>query len=346
MSIQEARAAARGWVFAEVANIPDFCGAYFAGSTSGLPGDAPLPGTSDLDVNVVFSGPSRPSQVGKLVHRGVLLDVTHLSLEQLRTPDLVLGHYHLAGGFRTLGVIADPTGHLSALQAAVSRDFARRRWVRRRCEHARRRVLDGLDALDESGPFHDRVIGWLFPTGVTTHVLLVAGLRNPTVRRRYAAVRELLAERGRLGFHETLLDLLGCATLSRRRAEEHLAVLTEAFDVARGVIRSPFSFASEISEVARPLAVGGSRELIERGLHREAMFWIAVTFSRCQKVLAADAPEDLKRRFDPAYRRLLGDLGITSPADLRRRRDAVIAHLPRVWEEAEAILAATRGIED
>jgi hypothetical protein len=26
---------------------------------------------------------------------------------------------------------------------------------------------------------------WLFPTGVTCHVLLVAALRNPTVRLRY-----------------------------------------------------------------------------------------------------------------------------------------------------------------
>jgi hypothetical protein len=30
------------------------------------------------------------------------------------------------------------------------------------------------------------------PTGVTTHVLLTAGLRNPTIRRRYQAVRALL----------------------------------------------------------------------------------------------------------------------------------------------------------
>src|SRR5262249_4723595 len=30
-----------------------------------------------------------------------------------------------------------------------------------------------------------------------------------------------------------------------------------------------------------------SLELIESGYHREAMFWIAVTHSRCQKVLSA-----------------------------------------------------------
>ncbi|MFK4066636.1 hypothetical protein [Streptomyces sp. NPDC029674] len=34
---------------------------------------------------------------------------------------------------------------------------------------------------------------WLFPTGVTCHVLLAAALRNPTVRLRYPAACEALA---------------------------------------------------------------------------------------------------------------------------------------------------------
>jgi hypothetical protein len=190
------------------------------------------------------------------------------------------------------------------------------------------------------------VIAWLFPTGVTAHLLLVAGLRNPTVRRRYVDVRELLAEYGQPAFHETLLDLLGCARMRRERAEQHLAALTEVFDVAKAVVKTPFSFASDISDLARPLTIDGSRDLIECGLHREAMFWIAVTYSRCQKVLAVDAPEELQQRFDPGYRQLLGDLGITSFADLQERSTQIKAHLARVWVSAEAIMAANPGIED
>jgi hypothetical protein len=57
------------------------------------------------------------------------------------------------------------------------------------------------------------------------------------------------------------------------------------FDTAKAVIKTPFSFASDISDAAGPIAIDGSRELIERGLHREAVFWIVVTYSRCQKVL-------------------------------------------------------------
>jgi hypothetical protein len=187
MRVREAKSAARNWVIEEASGMLGFQGAYFAGSANELVEDALVPPSSDLDLNVVFTGGIGPTRRGKFVHRGMLLDVTCLSLAELGSPEQILGHYHLAGGFRTRSIILDPSGHLTALQAAVSRDFARREWVRRRCGHARSRILEQLDALSAAGPFHDQVVGWLFPTGVTTHVLLVAGLQNPTVRRRYVA---------------------------------------------------------------------------------------------------------------------------------------------------------------
>jgi hypothetical protein len=202
-----------------------------------------------------------------------------------------------------------------------------------------------LRGADEAELFHDQVSAWLFGTSVTTHVLLAAGLKNPTVRRRYMASKELLAEYGRLDFYETLLELLGCARMSRTCVEDHLAALGEVFDAAKTVIKTPFFFASDISDAARPIAIDGSRELIERGCHREAIFWIVATYSRCQKILYHDAPEETRDRFDPSFRRLLGDLGITSLADLRRRGDEVKESLPRLWAVAEAIIAANPEIE-
>lgn len=343
--VREAKTVARQWVIEKGSVIPGLYGAYVAGSANWLPDDAVLPPTSDLDINVISSGPNALSHRGKFVYRDLLLEVTPLSLERFQSPDLILGDYHLAGGFRTPSIISDPSGRLTELQTAVSCDYARREWVRRRCDHARHEVLIGLAALDEPGSFPDRVTSWLFATGRTTHILLVAGLSNPTVRRRYVAARELLAEYGQLAFYETLLELLGCAWLSRSRVEEHLAALTEVFDVVKEVIRTPFSFASDIDDVARPLAIDSSRELIECGYHREAMFWIAVTYSRCQQVLAVDAPRGMKDRFEPGYRCVLGDLGITSVGDLRERGDQVKRDLNRVWDVAEGIMAANTGIQ-
>lgn len=345
MLIKQAKRVACDWALREVSRLPGVHGVYLAGSVNWLPDDAVLPPTSDVDLNVVFTGRSQAIAPSKFVYDGVLLGVTSLSLEELRSPEQVLGHYHLAGGFRTPSVILDPSGHLTALQRAVSRDFARGEWVRRRCRHARSRVLQQLEALNASDPICDQVIGWLFPAGVTTHVLLVAGLRNPTVRRRYAAVRELLKNYGQLEFYEELLELLGCAGISRGRVAQHLAALTEAFDAAQATIKTPFPFACDISKAARPTAIDGSQELIDQSLHREAVFWMAVTYSRCQKVLTADAPVARQRQFEAGYRELIGDLGVASSADLQGRAEQVKALLPRVVEVAEAIIAANPEIK-
>jgi hypothetical protein len=340
---QGKKVAAR-WMREEASFAPELCGAFFHGSINWLPDNAVLPAASDIDVMIVLDNPDPPIKLGKVRYGDVLLDVSYLARDQLRSPEQVLGQYHLAGSFRTPSVILDPSGHLTALQAAVARAYAQRRWVRRRCEHARDKVLSGY-RLDQSAPFYDQVTAWLFPAGITTHVLLVAGLKNPTVRTRYVAAQRLLTEYGRSDFYEPLLDLLGCAEMNRARVEHHLAALTDAFDAAKAVIRTPFFFASDISDVARPLAIDGSRELIERGQHREAVFWIVATYARCLKVFGHDAPE-LTDTFEDGFRQLVGDLGITSSADLHRRTDQVQRFLPRVWDVAEAIMADNREIED
>lgn len=345
MIVNQAKEVARRWVVEEASGAPGFRGAFFHGSTTWLPDDALLRADSDLDVIVVSAGSAPPAGFGKFRYRDVLLDVSSLPDDQLRPPDHVLGLYHLAGSFRAPGIIADPTGRLTALQVAVGKDYAKRRWVLRRCAHARDRVLRNLQSLDAAAPFHDQVTAWLFAAGVIAHVLLVAGLRNPTVRRRYGATRELLAEYGRLDAYDTLLDLIGCAEMSRAQVEHHLAALAEAFDAAKAVIETPLFFASDISAIARPIAIDGSRELIARGQHREAMFWIVATASRCQKILHHDAPAELRERFNPGYRHLLGDLGIASAADLRRRGAQVERALPQFWEVAGAIIAVNPGIE-
>jgi hypothetical protein len=203
--VRDGKDSARRWVTEEASMLPGVEGAFFHGSATEMPDDAPLPVASDVDALVVLGDPVPPVKLGKMPYRGVLLDVSALPGNDLQSPDQVLGRYDPAGSFRRPSVISDPTGRLGALRAAVSRDFAKRRWVARRCAHARERVLRHLQSADAAAPFHDRVTAWLFATGVTTHILLVAGLRNPTVRRRYAATRDLLADYGHLGFFETLL---------------------------------------------------------------------------------------------------------------------------------------------
>jgi hypothetical protein len=191
----------------------------------------------------------------------------------------------------------------------VARHFAERRWVRRRCQDAEARIVDRLGRLDRSQALPAQVLAWLFPTGVTTHVLLTAGLRNPTVRLRYLAVGTLLADYGLAGFTEELLALLGCGHLTGERVERHLAAMTAVFDDAAAVARTPFPFASDISAAARPIAVDGGRDLIAGGHHREAVFWTVATYACCLTILAGDAPAATRARHEPGFAALLADLG-------------------------------------
>jgi hypothetical protein len=293
---------------------------------------------------LVFAEPP-PVKLGKFVYQGVILEVSYLSWAALQAPEQILRTAHLAGSFKGPSIIADPTGRLTVLQAAVARDYTKRTWVMARCQGTKAKLLHNLDSLRATDPWPDQVSAWLFGTGLTTHLLLVAGLRNPTVRKRYLAARELLAAYGQLAFYTALLDLLGCTQLRAAQVTAHLDALTAAFDVAKTVIKSPFFFAADISDLGRPVAIDGSRALIEQGDHREAIFWIVATYARCQQIFEHDAPPAVGAQFAPGFQGLLADLGIGSFADLDARRAAVKAFLPRLWTMTEAVLAANPEID-
>ena len=345
MIIREAREIVKQWVREEASQRPGFLGAFFHGSINWLSDDAPLPTTSDVDVMIVLSAPAPVEKLGKILYQDLIIEASYLPSDQIRTAEQVLGVSHLAGSLRGGSIIADPTGHLHAIQAEVSRNYAKRAWVVRRCEHAEGKLRANLQSIAETVPYHDQVIAWLFGTGVTTHILLAAGLRNPTVRKRYLAVRDLLVAYGHADFYEALLDLLGCAWMTRAAVEAHLDPLIAVFNSASSVLRTPFSFAADISEQARPVAIDGSREMIEHGDHREAMFWLAVTYTRCMIVLAQDGTPGLSEQHEPNWLHLLADLGIRCPTDLKDRSQAVLHALPQIWRAAKAVMDANPEIQ-
>jgi hypothetical protein len=345
MRVKQAKAIARQWVTEKGAKLSGFGGAYLGGSILWLPDDADLALSSDVDLFVLLADPP-PIKLGKIWYRDVLLEVSYVADDELESPAQVLSDSFVAGSFQFPNVLLDPSGKLSEIQATVSRQYAKRRWVQKRCKHAREKALRALASVKDAGPFHEQVSAWLFGTSLATHVLLVAGLENPTVRLRYLATRRLLAEYGHLDFYDRMLEVLGCARWNQAQTTQHLTALSKAFDVAKNVIKTPYRFASDISDVARPVAIDGSRQLIRRGFQREAVFYMVATYSRCQHILSHDAPQAVQDRFSVGYRALLADLGMRSSADLLRGCDRSERFLPDVWGVAEAIMAANPGIED
>ena len=346
MRVDEAKWIARQWVAkwrtTESATDAGFLGAFFHGSVNGWAADALVPVGSDVDVMLVFAT-APPVKPGKFIYRDLLLEVSTLPWDALGSPEHLLGRYNLAGSFSVPSIIADPTGELTRLNRVVIEQFAQRRWVVRRLADAQANVLRHLQRLDTCAPLHDQVTSWLFGTGVMTHVLLVAGLRNPTVRTRYRAVKDLLDTYGMPALYATLLEFVGCRQLSPTHVQRHLTALGPLFDTAAAAMRSPFPFGADITPGARSIAIEGSRALIQQHEHQEAVFWIVATYSRCLKVLEVDAPDQLPR-FANAYRALLADLGIDKAADLHARSRRVVVYLPTLMEAAEAIVAANPHI--
>ncbi|MFC0032103.1 hypothetical protein ACFFMM_21535 [Micromonospora chaiyaphumensis] len=334
MRVGAARAVAAGWVREAMRRDPSIGGAFFSGSTVGLPDGAVLPASSDVDVLLVRDGPA--AKVGKFRHRGVLLEVSALTWAELGSPEEVLGSWVFAPMFRTDAVIADPSGRLAAIRERVAAGYADRVWVRRRCAGVRRRVEGGLARLDGRASLAEQVLGWVFPTSVLALLPAVAGLRDPTVRRRYVRAREVLAAYGFADRYEELLASLDGGGVGPGRVREHLAGLAVTFDEAARVGRTPFPFSADLSAVGRPVVVDGSAELVAAGAHREAMFWIVVTYARCHAVLAVDAPER-ERVLRPAFEAAVADLGVASAADRRRRAAALLGSLPRWQAVADAV---------
>lgn len=339
----DARNAARAWVSRHGREFAGYRGAYLAGSTCWLPEGTPLAPGTDTDVMLVIG--DALAKPGKFLFDDVLLEVSPVPWAEVRSPDSILGHYHLAPSFQSGAILDDPTGELARLQARVRCEYPAQAWVTRRLDMVQRRIVTGLDHLDPDAPFHQQVIGWVFPTGVTAHLILVAALRNPTIRKRYVAAKDVLTAYGLDDRYPLLLRLLGCEAMTRQAAQRHLDALASVFDATAAVISpaSPLAFASDLHPESRAIAIDGMQELIEEGLHREAIFWLVVTYARCLTALAADLPEQLAR-WQPGFRSLLDDLGIASFADIRARGDVVRARLPDLRALADGIAASNPSI--
>ncbi|GIO66388.1 hypothetical protein VQ056_10355 [Paenibacillus sp. JTLBN-2024] len=344
ITIGTARQRAAEWVREHACMQADYIGAYFSGSTVGRPEKEALPTGSDVDVVVVLRGETVPPKPGKTIYKDTLIEITYLPFNQLASAERVLGSYHLAGSFRLPAVIDDPSGYLHQLQRQVSEKFADEKWVKLRCEEAWNRVDQGLRSLNPSAPLFELVMPWLFPTGVMTHVLLVAALRNPTVRLRYLAARRVLEDYGFEGAYPELLGFLGCSGWTARLAERHLEGLERCFEAAAAAARTPLAFSSDITPGAKTIAIDGSLELIRSGNPREAVFWIGVTHARCHHILSIDAEAEVRRAHEPFFARFLADLGIHSSGDLLRRAEEGLRFLPKLRQIAESIMHANPEI--
>jgi hypothetical protein len=346
--VADGRRAAQSWVDEYAAGTSWFRGAFLIGSVVTADPLDPIPSTSDVDVMVVVAAADAPPKLGKLVHDGVLLDVTFLPSAALADVDQVAASFFLAPAFSTGGesIIADSTGRLSELARGISPTFHRPDAVLRRCDDVlariRRRTGAQRATIKLTPPWSEPVIGWLFPASLTAVVVAVAAGRAPTVRRRYLDARSVLARVDLDDRYDALLELLGCAAVDPRTVQRHLDRLAATFDLAAAMARTPFPFSSDVTPAARALGIDGSQHLVDQGAHREAVFWILATWGRCHAIVTVDGSPDLRHSVDEQFRAAVADLvGVRDLADLRTRTGRVLAAQPELRSVAETIIART-----
>lgn len=351
MKVGDAKRLAARWVDDTLRALPGFEGAFLHGSIHDLHGDDVLPATSDVDVGIVIRAGAVLPKLGKVRREGVLLEGAVIGGDRIASAEQVLADYRLAPSFRRDGVLADPTGQLARLQRDVARAFDEPAWVHRRILDARdnvRRYAGGVaqaiaHASGADPPPLLAVVCWLFAEGNLAHMVLAAAGRNPTVRRRYAASRDVLEAVGRLDLHERMLSMLGCDELPAERIAQHLDEMASALERAGRVDAGDLPFASDLAPDAHPIAVQGSRALLDAGLAREAVFWIAVTGVRCLQAFEQAGARDDAEAFGPAFAALLGDFGVPDVGAVRARTDAVVAFLPELLAFCDALADAAPG---
>jgi hypothetical protein len=339
MKVGEAIDLAREWVETEGSRIQGFCGAHLMGSAVTLPPEANLPATSDLDLNVVVIQ-EQPTDVYNIPWQGLILEYGVTSRSAYAAPEAVLANPALACNLARASVLADPDGWLQALQREVSARYGERHWVRARCT-AEKDIVN--EHVEQVVPGQDRIAAAFAIGTAVLHLaglLALADLRPPTHRRSLIVMQERLQAHGRPDLHEEALEVLGYAGLTRAEVERYLDDCAAAFDYATRVRRTAPLLAFKFQPHVRPYVVGGAREMIDDGYHREAMLWIEGLLLFSNLVIQADGTETEKPAYQSAVDALQATKAASTPGPDVSRRDRLERLVRAVFELCDRTVAA------
>lgn len=347
MITREARTIAVEWVESNWVEFPGFTGAYFGGSINVTPEEAPWPKSSDINITVLADVPRGSSQVH---YKDLLLQVgTHSRDNFDLSFEGIVSDFRRAIHFSVPSIIMDPTGRLEKVHRQVREEYPRRMWVIKRCQGAEKLVYDVLDGgLGTIGFGMDTAWGALFTlyyaVFAAAEMLALADLRNPTVRKSFVVSHKVLERCDRIDLQESLLRALGAGALSRDTVRAHVRQLELAFKEASAAIRTPFFFSAKLQAESRSHILAGVQEILEMGLHREAVFWIQFLLAIAQRAIETDALPDKRASHQEAYGTILDDLGLRTPAQIAEHLQMTRDLLPQIWEAIEETMSRNPAI--
>lgn len=292
----------------------EFSAAIIGGSVGYAEPDALLGPAQDIDCYLIVDGDAPEGKIGKILVQGALLDISWIPWSALENAE----DDAFMASLLKYGRIIEDDGRLTTLQAKIKRDFLTSETLTERVDSIREKIRTGL-AVDSSHLSHpEQVLNWLFPATLVTHYALAISGAPMTVRRRFLAAKYLYLPEN----YEPLLALFSFDTVTRQQAQSWLDFTARLFDATTEIAKKSERFwASDIQPIARHIAIDGSQQLIDEGQHREAVFWIVATSSRCLTV-RCDAKVD-SVDFLREYWHMLRALFMET-AELRQRKSEAI----------------------
>jgi hypothetical protein len=320
MNAFTARALARTWVETLPPLMPGLVAAHLVGGITTTADDEPFPLTKDVDIHLIFEVGSPALRTdGMLMNilevpfEGLIIEAGIRSIEEYLLVDAVLGNPEIAHHLTLDSLLYDPTGRLTALQVAVRRDYAGRRWVEARIEHERQ-GLERSFGFREMGRALYGISGELNMLGYgctfSSAVLDVAMLQAPRVGGKFLVRLGGTLERlGHPELFDDMLRLFGIHDINRTQAEQLLADGAELFDTALAVRSTPHPFQHKLHPHMRAYFVDSCAGMIADGHHREAIGWMLPYICSCSDVIKTDGtPEQQAWASDRqlAFQQLLG----------------------------------------
>jgi hypothetical protein len=342
MNAGEARAIASEWLAGERERAGrEILGAFFTGSINRMADGDELPATSDDDICIILSSadPS-PWRVVKREFRGLVIEPFYLPRERFLSAEIALSDFVLACHLAAPSVIFDPRGILAELKTAMGDRHDRRYWILKRCPAARDHSLalmswaEGVDALHLlNAIFFHSVQGM-------SQMLLLADLRDPTVKKSLVKARGVLENYGMEGLRGRIMHLLGADRLSpediRRMALDCRAALVEAVRV----FRTPFEADNAISACMLPSIETEARDCIEGGFAAEILLWISGLHSLSMYVIENDSDSPSKSGYRDSYVADMGAMGLGSVEEARGRLASARSFFDEVTRACEAIASS------
>ncbi len=257
-----------------------FRAAFIGGSVAYADPDSAYDPSSDVDCYLVIDGDPPDGKIGKITVNGVLLDVSWMPWAQLEhaTSNAVFSSLPHHGR-----IISDSSGDLSRLKQDIDSTFGTPESIALRLEDMRSRIRPLTSPVNQAqlAP-PEQVMNWLFPATLATHIPLIKACAPLTVRKRFIAAKKVMMAAD----YEQLLALYGFEHVSQEQAQDWLNDTATLFDHTAPLAADSSRFwASDIKADAREISIGGSQQLIDTELHREALYWIIATRTRCLTVM-------------------------------------------------------------